>query len=269
MTVLPLHWLKLWLPKARRYITKKMWIWFRKLVKKESTLVVFTPRRPTGTRRTGLLPQQRIRDTKTRSTIGNDYTFEQRLVCSRYSWKDHYIHHDGTSAPSVTRRMYRLSRRNLEKITEQTSCFLQKSPYTVIEADEFDRSFHWLSLLMSVITATDPDHLDISGTEAAYLEKFRTLHNPHPAGRRIDHPQRHLTTAQSATRCTRLHLFTWRGRLPCREYPHRKRRDIYRLCGAGYPYQWYPTRSAREYQHRKWRSRYGIGTPERSNRWRD
>lgn len=38
------------------------------------------PRRPTGTRRTGLLPQQRIRDTKTRSGIGNDYTFEQRLV---------------------------------------------------------------------------------------------------------------------------------------------------------------------------------------------
>ena len=48
----------------------------------------------------------------------------------------------------------------------------QKSPYTVIEADEFDRSFHWLSPYMSVITATDPDHLDIYGTEKAYLESF-------------------------------------------------------------------------------------------------
>ncbi|WP_297974788.1 UDP-N-acetylmuramate--L-alanine ligase [uncultured Bacteroides sp.] len=47
------------------------------------------------------------------------------------------------------------------------------SPYTVIEADEFDRSFHWLSPYMSVITATDPDHLDIYGTEEAYLESFR------------------------------------------------------------------------------------------------
>ena len=47
-----------------------------------------------------------------------------------------------------------------------------KSPYTVIEADEFDRSFHWLSPYMSVITATDPDHLDIYGTEQAYLESF-------------------------------------------------------------------------------------------------
>ena len=47
------------------------------------------------------------------------------------------------------------------------------SPYTVIEADEFDRSFHWLSPWISVVTATDPDHLDIYGTREAYLESFR------------------------------------------------------------------------------------------------
>ncbi|MCC8188292.1 MAG: UDP-N-acetylmuramate--L-alanine ligase [Bacteroides sp.] len=46
------------------------------------------------------------------------------------------------------------------------------NPYVVIEADEFDRSFHWLSPYMSVITSTDPDHLDIYGTEEAYLESF-------------------------------------------------------------------------------------------------
>ncbi|KAA6313953.1 UDP-N-acetylmuramate--L-alanine ligase, partial [termite gut metagenome] len=48
----------------------------------------------------------------------------------------------------------------------------QKSPYTVIEADEFDRSFHQLTPYMSVITATDPDHLDIYGSEEAYLKGF-------------------------------------------------------------------------------------------------
>ena len=47
-----------------------------------------------------------------------------------------------------------------------------KSDFTVIEADEFDRSFHWLHPYMSVITSTDPDHLDIYGTEEAYLESF-------------------------------------------------------------------------------------------------
>lgn len=47
------------------------------------------------------------------------------------------------------------------------------SDYIVIEADEFDRSFHWLSPYISVVTATDPDHLDIYGTKEAYLESFR------------------------------------------------------------------------------------------------
>lgn len=49
----------------------------------------------------------------------------------------------------------------------------EKSEYAVIEADEFDRSFHWLRPWMTVITSTDPDHLDIYGTKEAYLESFR------------------------------------------------------------------------------------------------
>ena len=47
-----------------------------------------------------------------------------------------------------------------------------QSAYSVIEADEFDRSFHHLTPSVAVITATDPDHLDIYGTEEAYLESF-------------------------------------------------------------------------------------------------
>lgn len=47
------------------------------------------------------------------------------------------------------------------------------SPYVVIEADEFDRSFHWLTPYATVITAVDSDHLDIYGTREAYLESFR------------------------------------------------------------------------------------------------
>ena len=58
------------------------------------------------------------------------------------------------------------------------------SDFVVIEADEFDRSFHWLRPWMSVITSTDPDHLDIYGTKEAYLESFRhytTLIQPNGA----------------------------------------------------------------------------------------
>ncbi|MDY4512755.1 MAG: UDP-N-acetylmuramate--L-alanine ligase [Paludibacteraceae bacterium] len=46
------------------------------------------------------------------------------------------------------------------------------SDLVVIEADEFDRSFHHLTPYMAVVTAVDADHLDIYGTHEAYLESF-------------------------------------------------------------------------------------------------
>ncbi len=51
------------------------------------------------------------------------------------------------------------------------------SDYTVIEADEFDRSFLRLSPFASVITSNDPDHLDIYGDEANFLEGFQQYAN--------------------------------------------------------------------------------------------
>lgn len=56
-----------------------------------------------------------------------------------------------------------------------------KTDLTVIEADEFDRSFHWLTPYMAIVTAADPDHLDIYGTAEAYresFEKFTSLIRP-------------------------------------------------------------------------------------------
>ncbi len=48
----------------------------------------------------------------------------------------------------------------------------EDSEYTVIEADEYDRSFHWLHPYMALITSVDPDHLDIYGTEEEYIKSF-------------------------------------------------------------------------------------------------
>lgn len=48
----------------------------------------------------------------------------------------------------------------------------EHSRWSVIEADEYDRSFHHLSPYVAVITSTDPDHLDIYGNEENYLESF-------------------------------------------------------------------------------------------------
>ena len=54
-----------------------------------------------------------------------------------------------------------------------TNLLLDKnSPFVVVEADEYDRSFHHLTPYMSIVTAVDPDHLDIYGTEETYREAF-------------------------------------------------------------------------------------------------
>lgn len=50
--------------------------------------------------------------------------------------------------------------------------FSASSPFVVVEADEFDRSFHQLFPEVTVITAMDPDHLDIYGTEAEFHRSF-------------------------------------------------------------------------------------------------
>lgn len=47
-----------------------------------------------------------------------------------------------------------------------------ESRFTVMEADEFDRSFHHLDPLMAVITAVDADHLDIYGDLKTMIEAY-------------------------------------------------------------------------------------------------
>lgn len=50
--------------------------------------------------------------------------------------------------------------------------FSEQSDIVVVEADEFDRSFHQLTPEAAVITAMDADHLDIYGSHDAILESF-------------------------------------------------------------------------------------------------
>lgn len=58
------------------------------------------------------------------------------------------------------------------------------SQYVVVEADEYDRSFLQLHPYMAVITATDPDHLDIYGTHEHMMEAYLQFANQvEPDGR--------------------------------------------------------------------------------------
>jgi UDP-N-acetylmuramate--alanine ligase len=51
------------------------------------------------------------------------------------------------------------------------------SRYTVMEADEFDRSFHRLKPLMAVVTALDADHLEIYGDHGSMIVAYNEFCN--------------------------------------------------------------------------------------------
>ena len=86
----------------------------------------------------------------------------------------------------------------------------ETSPYAVIEADEYDRSFHHLHPSVAVVTSTDPDHLDIYGTEEAYLESFARFTELIGSGR--SPADAHRTEDAAACRRRRACLYLWRCR---------------------------------------------------------
>ncbi|MCD8183646.1 MAG: UDP-N-acetylmuramate--L-alanine ligase [Bacteroides sp.] len=139
---------------------------------KETTLVVYTPAIPQGHAELVYFRENGFEIQK-RSQVLGTITRSSKGLCVAGT-------HGKTTTSTMAAHLFHQSHVGctafLGGISKNygTNLFLsQTSPYTVIEADEFDRSFHWLSPYMSVITATDPDHLDIYGTEEAYLESFR------------------------------------------------------------------------------------------------
>ena len=139
---------------------------------KESTLVVFTPAIPAEHTELTFFRQQGFEIQKRAQVLGT-LTRSLKGLCVAGT-------HGKTTTSSMAAHLLHQSHVDcnafLGGITKNygTNYILSdKSPYVVIEADEFDRSFHWLTPYASVITATDADHLDIYGTEEAYLESFR------------------------------------------------------------------------------------------------
>ena len=139
---------------------------------KESTLVVYTPAIPKEHSELTFFQEQGFEVQKRAQVLGT-LTRDYKGLCVAGT-------HGKTTTSSMAAHMLHQSHVDcnafLGGITKNygTNYILsQKSPFVVIEADEFDRSFHWLTPYASVITATDADHLDIYGTEEAYLESFR------------------------------------------------------------------------------------------------
>ena len=138
----------------------------------ESTLVVYTPAIPHDHKELTYFRDHQFRIMK-RAEVRGTLTRTMKGLCVAGT-------HGKTSTSSMAAYLLHQSHVGcnafLGGITKNygTNYLLNReSPYVVIEADEFDRSFHYLRPFASVITATDADHLDIYGTEEAYLESFR------------------------------------------------------------------------------------------------
>ncbi len=138
---------------------------------KDSCLVVYTPAIPDDHKELVFFREQGFELQKRAQVLGT-LTRQMKGLCVAGT-------HGKTTTSSMCAHIMHQSRQDcnafLGGITKNygTNYIVSDSDYVVIEADEFDRSFHWLSPWMTVITATDPDHLDIYGTKEAYLESFR------------------------------------------------------------------------------------------------
>ena len=137
----------------------------------ETTLVIYTPAIPESHRELTYFRQNGFEIQKRAQVLGT-LTEEYKGLCVAGT-------HGKTTTSSMCAHIMHQSHADcnafLGGITKNygTNYIFSDSDYVVIEADEYDRSFHWLRPWISVITATDPDHLDIYGTKEAYLESFR------------------------------------------------------------------------------------------------
>ena len=147
---------------------------------KEHTLVVYTPAVPQSHSELTWLREQGFEIQKRAQVLGT-ITRSRRGLCVAGT-------HGKTTTSSMAAHLVYSSQVGstafLGGISQNygTNLLLtDKSDYVVIEADEYDRSFHQLRPYMTVITSTDPDHLDIYGTPEAYwesFEKYTTLIQP-------------------------------------------------------------------------------------------
>ncbi|MDE5868722.1 MAG: UDP-N-acetylmuramate--L-alanine ligase, partial [Muribaculaceae bacterium] len=137
----------------------------------EKTLVVYTPAVPADNRILSWFRNNGFEVIKRAALLGK-ITRHTEAICIAGS-------HGKTTTCSMTANILRQSKVSctafLGGILRNTGSNLvldESSQVSVIEADEYDRSFHHLTPKIAVVTSTDPDHLDIYGDEAHYLEAF-------------------------------------------------------------------------------------------------
>ncbi len=136
-----------------------------------STLVVYTPAVPADSRILSYFRNNGFEVVKRARLLG-EVTRQSKSLCfagthgktTTSSMAAHILQTQGTGCDAFLGGVLRNYGTNF--------LLSASSPFSVIEADEYDRSFHQLTPYIAVVTSTDPDHLDIYGDEEGYLEGF-------------------------------------------------------------------------------------------------
>ena len=137
----------------------------------EDTLVVYTPAIPSDSQILNWFRLNNFTVVK-RSELLGKITRSSKSICVAGS-------HGKTTTCSMIANILRDSKigcnaflGGILRNTGSNLVMCQGSQWSVIEADEYDRSFHRLSPTIAVVTSVDPDHLDIYGDEEGYLDGF-------------------------------------------------------------------------------------------------
>lgn len=137
----------------------------------EETLVVYTPAVPETNSILSFFRKSGHEVIKRAALLGR-ITRDSKAICVAGS-------HGKTTTSSMIANILRESKTGctaflggILRNIDSNLVLNEKSDHSVIEADEYDRSFHHLTPEIAVVTSTDPDHLDIYGDEEHYLEAF-------------------------------------------------------------------------------------------------
>jgi len=141
---------------------------------KDTTLVVYTPALPSDSAELTYFRQGGYVMQKRAQVLGEITKSSKALCCAGT--------HGKTTTSSMLAHILKQSHLGVNAFlggilkNYGTNLILsENSEFTVVEADEYDRSFHWLHPYMALITSVDPDHLDIYGTEEEYLKSFEVF----------------------------------------------------------------------------------------------
>lgn len=142
-----------------------------KFLDKNKTLIILTPAIPEDNPQLIYFRNNGFQVMKRAEVLGH-ITREKKGICIAGT-------HGKTTTSTITAHLLRQSKVDCNAFlggisnNYNTNLLLSKeSNFVVIEADEYDRSFHYLSPYMAVITSVDPDHLDIYKTHEAVKESF-------------------------------------------------------------------------------------------------